>query len=70
MRNFWLNRSKKPVIKYNEVNKKWYIHKWKDGHLYLHKNGVWSFLPIDTFGDWSGYYDTKEEAEQMLKEHS
>jgi hypothetical protein len=70
MKNYWLNRKPK-ILKLNNPGHlishgKYYIS-GREG--YLHKDGIWrgSAINWDTY-QWSGYYDTFEEAESVLNE--
>lgn len=38
--------------------------------LYLHTDGVWVVNSTSSEDGWTGYFDTKEEAERTLSEHT
>lgn len=82
MKNFWLNR-RPQIIQisdiFNDAYLKWYIRKlnrnitpfvgYGSDSYYLHKDGVWRTTTYnEKIGQYSGYYDTWEEAHAKLME--
>lgn len=73
MKNFWLLRRPRiyqQVNPYAEYYGKWYVIKHSDSlgaDLYLHRDGIWRVTTFNiNCGDYTGYFDTKEDAEDAL----
>lgn len=49
------------------VHGKWYVAASDDGMKYLHSDGVIRRGTVRPDGEYSGYFDTKEEAEAAIK---
>lgn len=69
--NYFINNCRWYISK--QLNYRWYISKQlksnSDNILYLHKDGCWCSTTTNNkneFNEFTGYYDTKEEAEAVL----
>jgi hypothetical protein len=82
MKNYWLNRNRiniNEVSVGNTFQGKWYVTKCKttiygaDWTLreegttyYLHKDGKWRQSTVNEDKEYTGYFDSKEDAEKVL----
>jgi hypothetical protein len=71
MKNFWLER--KPRIfqqlnPYADFYGRWFVFKEVGQSLFLHKDGIWRSSTYNpTSGEYTGYFTSQEEAEDVLK---
>jgi hypothetical protein len=57
-------------IGYSKIKQKWFVFNHSDSDEesnYLHNDGIWRNTTVNESGEPTGYYDTKEEAEEIIK---
>ncbi len=72
MKNCWLVNKNKVVIEQLNIDPnipqhgKWYISKpiSSNKSKYLHKDGIWRDSTVNEKDEYTGYFDSKEEAEE------